>query len=191
MSEPREPMIIISHQQGGRDYTKRPKIQTVPEDSGREKLYEGLTAKMENFCRHVANGETVPAAYRLSYGVSPDSDPNNVYKKAHMLFKRPDIKQRIDHLLNEREHIAINDYAEIRRFVVERLQVEAMNAQSDASRIRALELLGKIDKVQLFNDKPVEEEKLSHRKDLTKELESRLTRLLASRTVEVKSTKQQ
>lgn len=191
MTETREPILIISHQQGGRDYTKRPKIATVPEDSGTERLYEGLTAKQENFCRHVANGETVPAAYRLSYGVNQESDPNNVYKKAHMLFKRPDIKQRIDHLLNEREHIAINDYAEIRRFVVERLQIEAMNAQSDSARIRALELLGKIDKIRLFEDKPVEEEKLSHKKDLTKELESRLTRLLATRTIEVKSTKQQ
>jgi hypothetical protein len=185
MTEVREPVIIVSHQAGGKDYKNRPKINPVPTDSGVEKIYEGLTAKQENFCRYVANGETIPAAYRMSYGVNPDSDPNNVYKKAHVLFKRADIKQRIDHLLNEREHIAINDYAEIRRFVVERLQIEAMNAASDSARIRALELLGKIDKIQLFSDKPVEEEKLSHKKDLTKELESRLTKLLASRTVDI------
>lgn len=162
--------------------------EPVDSSTGRKALYDGLTARQENFCRYVANGCTNVSAYTQAFGVTDEQDKQSVYNRVHALQRKPEIRQRIDHLLTEKEQIAVNDYAVLRRFVIERLQIEALNDNNGgAARIRALELLGKMDKIQLFSDRPVKEEKPLNRKDLTAELESRLTKILASRTIEIGS----
>ncbi len=162
------------------------KYEPVPIGTGRAKVFDGLTAKQENYCRYVANGLTGVSAYRQAFGVSDDAMPETVYNRSAALMRKPEVKQRIDHLLIEKEQIAVNDYAVIRRFVIERLQLEALDEDNNGgTRVRALELLGKMDKVQLFSDKPQKDEKPTSKRDITKELEQRLTKILASRTLDL------
>ena len=174
---------IIALKDGGKDYITPPPIRYQPVDdaTGRVKAYAGLTAAQENFCRYVANGESFAASYRKAYNTRPDLRPDSVYNRAGALAKREKIKTRIDQLLSERESVAVNDYAQIRKFVVERLQLEALNCKTDAVRLKALELLGKIDKIQLFADAPKEEDIKASGKDIGKELGARLTKLLGSK----------
>lgn len=176
-----EPTIITSLRHGGKDYVTPPAQTYTPVDNatGKIKYYNGLTAKQENFCRYIANGETQAGAYRKAYGTRKELRADTVYNRASVMFKRPDIQARINVLVTERETVAIADYAYIRRFILERLQLEAMNCKTDAVRIKALELLGKIDKIQLFSDGHKEEDGVkAASKDVTKELEARLTKLL-------------
>lgn len=176
-----EPTPIIPLIDGMRDYIGKPKrhYQPIDNSTGRLKMYNGLTAKQENFCRYIANGETMAGAYRKAYETRPELRPDSVYNRASMLAKRDDIKARIDQLLSERETLAINDYAQIRKFIIERLQIEALQAKNDAVRVKALEMLGKIDKIQLFADGTKDSEvTASVNKDMKKELEDRLIKLM-------------
>jgi hypothetical protein len=62
-------------------------------------------------------------------------------------------------------------------YVLERLLAESQSAESDASRVRALELLGK--SVALFSD-VIEDRSARDAADIEKDIEDRLSRLLAS-----------
>lgn len=157
-------------------------LEPPAKSGGKFKLSGGLTLSQDNFCKYVASGIPLGAAYRKAYPTATTKNQATIYQRSSRLYKKPGIKERIDGLLREREAYALNDFARIRQFVVERLQLEAIkDSNSGSARVRALELLGKIDKVKLFiEDKTEKKDEPQSSGDILAELQSRLTRLMGT-----------
>lgn len=113
----------------------------------------GLTEKQEMFAQAVAKGATLADAYRSAYDASKMA-VSTVYSEASKLMDRPHIAERVKGLMALRqERTFALDSARIRQHVFDRLMVESVDEQSQPSaRIRALELLGKIDVVSMFKE---------------------------------------
>jgi len=111
-----------------------------------------LTAKQKSFARLVANGLTAAEAYRQSYNTS--ASPKRVGDQAAMLKRDPRISSEINRLSTLNEVREWHSPQQIRSLVIERLQMEATNEDNPPnSRIRALELLGKVTEVAAFTER--------------------------------------
>lgn len=126
-------------------------------DSGRntvERVNEfNLTEKQECFAQAVAKGATLIDAYKASYNAS-SMKTGTIYSEASKLMDRPHIAERVKALLAIRQEKTFAvDAQRVRQHVFDRLMVESVDAGNPAaSRIRALELLGKMDVVQMFKE---------------------------------------
>ena len=134
----------------------------------------GLTAKQEAFAQAVSEGKTLADAYRQSYN-SENMKEASIYTEASLLMDNPKIAQRVNSIQQAKEDRTLHDSARLRRLVLEQLHQEAMNAESDSARIRALELLGK--SIAMFTDKVEQETTERTAGDLEQELIARLQRL--------------
>lgn len=142
---------------------------------------ETLTDAQEKFASLVAMGNTLIEAFKQSYAWE-GYKKGNVYNKAYSLIKHPKIAARVDQILREREGANVHEGARLRAFVIERLQTEALNPKgSPSARVRALELLGRMDMVGLFEERASKEEGPAHAGDLLKNIEERLTKILANK----------
>ena len=140
-----------------------------------------LTEQQEKFASLVAMGNTLIEAFKQSYAWE-GYKKGNVYNKAYSLVKHPKIAARIDQILREREGANVHEGARLRAFVIERLQHEALLPKtSPSARVRALELLGRMEMVGLFNEQKTKEEGPSHAGDILKNIETRLTKILANK----------
>jgi hypothetical protein len=111
-----------------------------------------LTAKQKQFARLVAQGVTGAEAYRQSYDTS--ASPKRVGDQAAALKRDPRISSEINRLSMINEARELHSPQQIRALVIERLQMEAMNEDNPPnSRIRALELLGKVTEVAAFTER--------------------------------------
>lgn len=110
----------------------------------------GLTAKQDAFAQAVADGKTLSDAYRASYEADAMKD-STVWTEASKLMDNPKVSQRVASIQRAREDKTLHDQARLKRLVLERLHAEAMDAESDSARIRALELLGK--SIAMFTDR--------------------------------------
>jgi len=111
-----------------------------------------LTAKQKQFARLVAQGITGAEAYRQSYDTS--ASPKRVGDQAAALKRDPRISSEINRLSMINEAREYHSPQQIRALVIERLQMEAMNEDNPPnSRIRALELLGKVTEVAAFTER--------------------------------------
>ena len=111
-----------------------------------------LTAKQKQFARLVAQGITGAEAYRQSYDTS--ASPKRVGDAAAALKRDPRISSEINRLTTLNEIRESHSPQQIRALVIERLQMEAMNEDNPPnSRIRALELLGKVTEVAAFTER--------------------------------------
>ncbi len=152
----------------------------VPLAKGSGKDANGLTAKQEAFCQGVgARGETLAAAYRSAYDTSGMA-PATVHNEAFKLMTRQEIAARVNTLVREKQANASHDAARIRSHVIERLHSESVNPDNPpAARVRALELLGKLDVVGAFRERVETETKQAAPDDIAATLEARLKALLA------------
>jgi phage terminase small subunit len=111
-----------------------------------------LTIKQEAFCQAIASGlyPTQSAAYRIAYEAESMSAAS-ISQEASRLMSDPRISARIDEIKALKEAGERLDHAKIRAHVVARLHIESLDPDSSpASRIRALELLGKLGGVAAF-----------------------------------------
>ena len=101
-----------------------------------------------------------------------------VHRQAHELVLNSKVAARMDQLHRDRDQQQRMQALSRSDFVLKRLTDEAMNDDnSDGSRIRALELLGK--SVALFTDKVETEDKTERDADTIKaELKAKLDRLM-------------
>jgi hypothetical protein len=152
----------------------------VPLAKGSGKDANGLTSKQEAFCQGVgARGETLASAYRAAYDAS-GMTPANVHNEAYKLMLRPEIASRVNTLVREKQAKTSLDAARIRSHVIERLHSESVNPDNPpAARVRALELLGKLDVVGAFRERVETETKQAAPDDIAATLEARLKALLA------------
>lgn len=111
-----------------------------------------LTSKQKKFARLVAQGLTGAEAYRQSYDTS--ASPKRVGDQAAALKRDPRISSEINRLSTLNEIREWQSPQQIRALVIERLQMEATNEDNPPnSRIRALELLGKVTEVAAFTER--------------------------------------
>lgn len=151
----------------------------VPLIRGQGKSAEGLTAKQEAFAEQVASGATLAASYRAAYDAGSMSAAA-IHTEASKLMCHPGIAQRVNVLVRDRQAKTSLDAARIRQHVIERLHAESIDPDSSpAARVRALELLGKLDVVGAFRERVATEPDAPAQADLAATLEARLRALLA------------
>lgn len=151
----------------------------VPLIRGQGRSVDGLTSKQEAFAAQVASGATLAASYRAAYDAASMSAAA-IHNEASRLMDHPGIAQRVNALVRERQAKTSHDAARIRQHVIERLHAESIDPDSSpAARVRALELLGKLDIVAAFTSKPQTDEAAPAQADLAATLEARLKALLA------------
>lgn len=153
---------------------KRPRL-TVVEDQPRRKPKRVLTAKQERFVAEVIRGGTQADAYRVAYSAS-GMKPSAIYTEANRLMGHPEVARRLQANRDSMQRSAVSSALSRRRWIIERLELEAVSS-SDATRVRALELLGKTTEVRLFTD-IVETTSTASPDEVRSELEARLTALL-------------
>ncbi len=110
-----------------------------------------LTPKQEAFVRAMLEGNNPSDAYRSAYNTG-NMTAGTLHTEASKLVAHPAIAKRLKAGLARKEEAALHQGLSLRRFVLDRLQHEAMNADSDSSRVSALVALGKVTEVGLFTD---------------------------------------
>ena len=152
---------------------------------GKKKKRRPLTAKQEAFFKALTSGGpdgkgmTQADAYKSAYDCENMSD-NAIYTEAWKLVtQHPEMTQRILAHQASVERAALTSALTRRRWIVERLEREATHAESDAARVRALELLGKDSSVRMWTDVVENVEAEASPDEVRAQLEARLTALLA------------
>lgn len=137
----------------------------------------GLTAKQEAFCQAYVKGDSkgnASAAYRAAYS-SEKMKSGSIRAEACRLLDNPNISQRIDELnadiVQQNRLLGVS----LRQRVTDGLLAEAMTAESPAARVRAWELVGKLQGVDAFGADKVE----TTQKITTKQAESELQQAIA------------
>ena len=146
-----------------------------------------LTAKQSGFIQSLmgrdANGKPVSLsdAYRANYNTG-NMTSKTVHEKASLLAGLDKVRARLDALTQQQADSSLRSTRSRLEFVHERLMQEAIGATENAtaaSRVRALELIGKLnaDGGSLFEERiSTEEAKPAH--ELRAELEMRIARLM-------------
>jgi hypothetical protein len=143
-----------------------------------------LTIKQEAFCQAIASGlyPTQSAAYRIAYEAESMSAAS-ISQEASRLMSDPRISARIDEIKALKEAGERLDSAKIRAHVIARLHIESLDPDSSpASRIRALELLGKLGGVGAFERPSEEASATTDAESVSKALREKLESLMKTGT---------
>ena len=136
-----------------------------------------LTAKQEAFCQGVADGKMLVDAYSDA-GYMPNGSAKTQWEAASRLMSgNSKVMARVKAIQDDKEQSRRVIAQRREEYVLKRLQEEAEQAETDGSRVRALELLGKT--VGLFTDKvEIEQDNDKTAAELEADLERRLSALL-------------
>jgi F0F1-type ATP synthase beta subunit len=139
-----------------------------------------LTIKQRAFADAIIKGKlgSFKEVYADVYDVTLTKQgkiPKWVEVEASRLMANPKVALSIQQGLQRREVNAVASTTRTRSYVLEQLMRESKEAESDSSRIRALELLGKT--VNLFSDTlEIKESRGTH--DIEQDIESRIEALI-------------
>ena len=141
-----------------------------------------LTAKQQAFVREIVKGKlgSYKEAYAKVYDVTLTKQgkiPKWCEVEASKLVANPKVALSLQGAIKRKEHGAIASSLRTRNYVIESLYRESKDSESDASRVRALELLGK--SVALFTD-VTEERKARDTGEIERDIEAKLEQLLAA-----------
>jgi hypothetical protein len=151
----------------------KPTLQLVKKESD-------LTIKQRAFVDGIIKGKlgSFKEVYADVYDVTLTKQgkiPKWVEVEASRLMANPKVSLSIQQGLQRRETNAVASTSRTRSYVLEQLMRESKEAESDSSRIRALELLGKT--VNLFSDTlEIKESRGTH--DIEQDIESRIEALI-------------
>ena len=151
----------------------KPTLQLVKKESD-------LTIKQRAFVDGIIKGKlgSFKEVYADVYDVTLTKQgkiPKWVEVEASRLMANPKVSLSIQQGLQRREVNAVASTSRTRSYVLEQLMRESKEAESDSSRIRALELLGKT--VNLFSDTlEIKESRGTH--DIEQDIESRIEALI-------------
>jgi len=101
-----------------------------------------LTAKRKAFAQAVADGLSQADAYRAAFDADGMS-AGAVWTEASLLARNPQVAQRIGELKAEADDVRQIMLVGREHAILAQIEFEAFNARSDASRLKALELLGR------------------------------------------------
>jgi hypothetical protein len=103
-------------------------------------LPSGLTGKQEGFALAVAAGANLTEAYRQHYATDGMADAT-VWKQAWETSRLPKVAGRIEQERARQMDTELHDQDRARAWALERLKLEATRAETDGSRVRAIELV--------------------------------------------------
>jgi hypothetical protein len=151
----------------------KPTLQLVKKESD-------LTIKQRAFADAIIKGKlgSFKEVYADVYDVTLTKQgkiPKWVEVEASRLMANPKVSLSIQQGLQRRETNAVASTTRTRSYVLEQLMRESKEAESDSSRIRALELLGKT--VNLFSD-TLEIKESRGTQDIERDIESRIEALI-------------
>ena len=161
------------------DKTKKPDLKIVNKDTD-------LTIKQRAFVEEIIRGKlgSYKEAYAKVYDVTLTKSgkiPKWVEVEASRLYCNPKIALSIQKAIQRKEDVAVASSLRTRNYVLEQLMRESKEADSDATRVRALELLGKT--VSLFND-TIEIKETRDSDDIEAEIEEKIVALLSKEEAE-------
>lgn len=170
-----------------KDKNKKPNLKLVSDKVKITKIPKAkdqpLTSKQLEFAQLIADGFTKAEAFRKAYDVSPDTKEKSIHEMASKTFNNVKVISRvkaIQHQKAEDQRMLGIKQAE---FIMKRLEQEATDMENNsASRIRALELMGKTHMVGLFADKlEIKSENINMTADeLEDQLKDKLQKLLGN-----------
>ena len=152
---------------------EKPKLKVVKKEPD-------LTIKQRKFVEEIVKGKlgSYKEAYAKVYDVAltkTGNIPKWVEVEASKLVANPKIALSIQKAIQRKEHSAVASSLRTRNYVIDKLYKESQESESDASRVRALELLGK--SIGLFSD-VIETKETRPSEQIEEEIEQRLTELL-------------
>ena len=112
-----------------------------------------LTSKQGAFVRHVLAGMNHTEAYRAAGYATERMAPKTVWEAASRIAANSKVSAKITAGRKAQEVSAAHSGASLRLHIEKSLLDLSENAVNEASRIRALELLGKSEKVGFFLDR--------------------------------------
>lgn len=153
---------------------KKPKLELVKKDTP-------LTLKQRAFVNEIVKGKlgSYKEAYAKVYDVTltkAGKVPKWVEVEASKLVANPKIALSLHKAIERRENSVTASALRTRNYVIERLYKESKESESDASRVRSLELLGKT--VAMFSD-VLEERTSRDSEEIERDIEAKLEQLLA------------
>ena len=170
-----------------KDKNKKPDLKLVSDKVKITKIPKAkeqpLTAKQLEFAQLIADGFTKAEAFRKAYDVSPDTKDKSVHEMASKTFANAKVISRIKAIQHQKAEdqrmLGIKQAA----LIMKRLEQAATDMENNsASRIRALELMGKTHMVGLFADKlEIKSENINMTADeLEDQLKDKLQKLLGN-----------
>jgi organic radical activating enzyme len=152
---------------------KKPKLKVVKKEPD-------LTIKQRKFVEEIVKGKlgSYKEAYAKVYDVALTKSgniPKWVEVEASKLVANPKIALSIQKAIQRKEQSAVASSLRTRNYVIEKLYKESQESESDASRVRALELLGK--SIGLFSD-VIETKETRPSEQIEEEIEERIAELL-------------
>ena len=131
----------------------KPEIKRVNGGRGGPLNEHGLTLREENFCQKVAGGASYSDAYRHAYDAS-GMTPGTLWCRAWGVAHRGKVEQRVRRLTEEVAETEKVRGVRAKAFIEEKLWAEANDSKSKPTdRLKALELLGKMDHVGAFKER--------------------------------------
>ena len=170
-----------------KDKNKKPDLKLVSDKVKITKIPKAkeqpLTAKQLEFAELIASGFTKAEAFRKAYDVSPDTKDKSVHEMASKTFANAKVISRIKAIQHQKAEDQRMLGIKQAEFIMKRLEQEATDMENNsASRIRALELMGKTHMVGLFADKlEIKSENINMTADeLEDQLKDKLQKLLGN-----------
>lgn len=109
-----------------------------------------LPPQEEDFCQFVSNGYSLAEAWRRAFD---GEDHPAADSRGKALSRRPRIAMRINMLFEERRNDIIDEGQRLRVMIAARLEHEVLTAKEGASRLKAMEMLGKMPHVAAFEER--------------------------------------
>ena len=170
-----------------KDKNKKPDLKLVSDKVKITKIPKAkdqpLTSKQLEFAQLIADGFTKAEAFRKAYDVSPDTKEKSIHEMASKTFNNVKVMGRIKALQHQKAEDQRMLGIKQAEFIMKRLEQEATDMENNsASRIRALELMGKTHMVGLFADKlEIKSENINMTADeLEDQLKDKLQKLLGN-----------
>lgn len=170
-----------------KDKNKKPDLKLVSDKVKITKIPKAkdqpLTNKQLEFAQLIADGFTKADAFRKAYDVSPDTKEKSIHEMASKTFNNIKVMGRIKALQHQKAEDQRMLGIKQSEFIMKQLEKEATDMDNNsASRIRALELMGKTHMVGLFADKlEIKSENINMTADeLEDQLKDKLQKLLGN-----------
>ena len=170
-----------------KDKNKKPDLKLVSDKVKITKIPKAkdqpLTSKQLEFAQLIADGFTKAEAFRKAYDVSPDTKEKSIHEMASKTFNNVKVISRVKAIQQQKAEDQRMLGIKQAEFIMKRLEQEATDMENNsASRIRALELMGKTHMVGLFADKlEIKSENINMTADeLEDQLKDKLQKLLGN-----------
>lgn len=157
--------------------SEQPKVDSEKPKAKATAKKRRLTAKQERFVAEVIKGATASDAYRTAYDAG-GMKASAIWVESSRMMGNPIVALRLQAHRDSVDRSVVSSALSRRRWIVERLEHEAAHAESDAARVRSLELLGKTTDIRLFADIVETSTNDASPEQVRAELELKLTSLL-------------